>query len=141
MMSKLEVRVCACVCTLVVSGFLAVSIDEQFEGWESSDFKLLCQLLLLGGIHLGQTYGRTFLLQFPSSLSVNGLQLFAVTAPGSICTDQLVVSLPEARVHVCVHARVWVCVLPRKNRTEPKRQISSSRLLLLLSDMRMEISS
>lgn len=89
-------------CTLVVSGFLAVSIDEHFEGGESSDCKLLCQLLLLGGVHLGQTYGRTFFPQFSSSLGINGLQLLAVTAPGSICTNQLVVSLPEARVCVCV---------------------------------------
>lgn len=48
---------CVCVCTIVVGGCLAVSIHKQFERRESSDFKLLRQLLVLGGVHLGQANG------------------------------------------------------------------------------------
>lgn len=72
------------VLTGVVDGLLAVSVDEQFQGGEASDVELFSQLFLLGGVHFGQTERRLLLLQHPSSLGVNRLQLFTVTTPRSI---------------------------------------------------------
>lgn len=92
--------------TSVVNGLLAVSIDEQFQRGEASDVKLLGQLLFFNGVHFGQTQSRFLLLQFPSSLGVNRLQMFTVTTPGSVCTNQYTKVMGTLRTRVVCCGRV-----------------------------------
>lgn len=47
---------CVCVFTSEFNGLLAISIHEQFQSREAIDVKLLSQLLLLYGVHFGQTH-------------------------------------------------------------------------------------
>lgn len=74
--------------TSKVCGIFPLSIFEEFQYGETVNSKLCSQLLLLRGIHLGQSNIACLILQDSSCLGIFWLQSTAVTAPWGVLRNQ-----------------------------------------------------